>query len=332
MILRRPGFTLMEIMLAIGIIVMLAAGMFFFYDYALSMRRRSQAAAEQTQLGRVITERMKDELTSVSAVTAFARTRSVVRGFSIKGGVDGTSPDGGMTGSRETMAYLTTRHIPLARFQETTELDEDGGRENRIPLYDVYEVIWHWSYDEEEGVNRGLYRIWRPAVQLQVEEEDQDLPDAGFDGEFGEEESPYERLLAERRGEIDPDDPAAMVEADEDAEPTTGRRIRKVELISSEVQWVYFRYYDGQTWRESFEPAPGRSAPVAVEVTIGFEPLLSAEELDAGMTVDEKFEEMFSTDEMAAEIPPLPRGSYRRVIRVPSGEMFSGGGGRVRSR
>ncbi len=61
---RRRGFTLIEILLAIGLIVLMSSMMFLFYDASLKARDRGTRMIVDTQLARVIATKIADEIRS----------------------------------------------------------------------------------------------------------------------------------------------------------------------------------------------------------------------------------------------------------------------------
>lgn len=314
----RPGFTLLEVILSIAIIMLLLGGIFGFYQFTLKVRARTQASATEAQLARVLLDQMARDLRSTSAVTAFIRQRTVQRGFVIRGAGDNTTPEGGLIGTEDSVAFLSSHFIPPSRFVETTVLDEEGPREDRPPLYDVFQVSWSWLFDDETQTSFGLYRTSRPALLQRMSEEEAASVDLLGNDETGP--SLWERELAERKGvPLESEDPTG-------ADP--GDPMQTVDRIAPEVKWMYIRYYDGARWQTSYQDGASGPSPLAVEITIGFAPLLSAEEMEAGKLVKDRLAELFGEDNES----PLPARTYQRTVYLSSGEMFSGGGVRNQRR
>ncbi|MDD4889184.1 MAG: hypothetical protein PHU85_04585, partial [Phycisphaerae bacterium] len=94
------------------------------------------------------------------------------------------------------------------------------------------------------------------------------------------------------------------------------------ETISPEVQWIHLRYYDGSTWSDTYEKGASGPTPLAVEITIGFSPLLTPKHLDEGKTIEDRLKELFGDDATEA----LPSRSYQTVVYLASGELVSRGG------
>lgn len=65
--IRRAGFTLLEVMLTIGLLVLMIGVMFSFYYVTLRARDRGKTAVESTQLARVVANRIASEIRSASA-------------------------------------------------------------------------------------------------------------------------------------------------------------------------------------------------------------------------------------------------------------------------
>ena len=66
---RRPGLTLIEVVLAVSLLVMLMGVLFWFYNNSLEARRTGLDRTRRVQLARVIIGRMVDELRQASGNT-----------------------------------------------------------------------------------------------------------------------------------------------------------------------------------------------------------------------------------------------------------------------
>ncbi len=320
---RRSGFTFFEVIISVAIILLLLAGMFTFYEFSLSIRQRTQTAATEAQLARALMDQMARDLQSTSAVTSFIRERTVERlGFIIRGADSGTAPAGSVVGEPDAVAFLSSRIVPPARFVEADLTDEAGQRADRPPLYDVAQVRWQWlNYiDEDTGelTSYGLYRTTRPAVINRLSDEEA----AGVDLLGNDETGPtlWERELAERRGQPLDETLLGVEGADGQGNADT---LLTVEHVAPEVQWLYLRYYDGAQWRPNYDAGASGPSPVAVEITIGFAPLLSATQLEAGKTAPEALADLFDEEKAL----PLPPRTYQRTVYLSAGELFNDRGG-----
>lgn len=77
----RPGFTLLEVILGITLMVGLIAAIYAFYDHAVDTRQRVTQQAQLVSMERLVMDRMTDEL------------RSSIGNSSTNAGMQGTSTD-----------------------------------------------------------------------------------------------------------------------------------------------------------------------------------------------------------------------------------------------
>jgi type II secretory pathway component PulJ len=66
---RRSAFTLLEMIISIGLFVTLMGFLFTFYDTVLREREEGQAVSRNAQLARVVLDRMARELRQATANT-----------------------------------------------------------------------------------------------------------------------------------------------------------------------------------------------------------------------------------------------------------------------
>ena len=63
----KRAFTLLEVVISIGLFVVLLTMLFKFYDSALKEREEGQAISRNAQLARVVLDRMVDEIQQATA-------------------------------------------------------------------------------------------------------------------------------------------------------------------------------------------------------------------------------------------------------------------------
>lgn len=307
---RPPGFSLLEVLVAIGLIVMLSAGMFYFYTYSIESRARTQRAAQEAQLAQAVLKQIADDLNNTSVLTALMQQQSTSSRVRVLGLGNATpaaaSPADGVVGAADSISFQTSRCIPASRFVKTSVADEQTDRENRMPLYDVQQVRWVWNYDAETNVSSGLVRIRRPAV-VSAPVTNESLTSGAAEDTPDDEAAAAEP--ADDEFEDDPPDDAAETELPPDPLAVT-------EEISPEVQWMHLRYYDGTSWSDTYQGGSGPT-PVAVEITIGFEPLLSADQIATGTDLAKRLKQLFGDE----ADQPLPPRSYQTVVYLIGGEL-----------
>jgi prepilin-type N-terminal cleavage/methylation domain-containing protein len=103
-----------------------------------------------------------------------------------------------------------------------------------------------------------------------------------------------------------------------------------LETLCRRVQWASFSYFDGQTWKESFDSLKEESLPVAIEIAVWFgEPNADGlnSEPTAGLSAEDRIEESplrsaSDSDSMDGQRPSRPP-DRARIIIVPDGPVSS---------
>ncbi len=310
---RRRSLTLIEVVLTVGLMVPLMGMLFWFYASALETRDRNGEMVRETQLARVIVDRIARELRQS---TGFA---------------SGYGP--GVFGTRHRIS-INTVVIPdkaLLRKQAISETDRPG-------QFDLRQVDYYIAWDEinvdENGDPRALGMVRRERRtfnQLKPVGEPGEVPlddPAALPG--GVEGQPDGGLVGDGLGR---GDEAAGDDAAGDEQPfdptgaeTVGERVddelddvelegSKQELYAPEIRFVEFFYHDGNKWWESWEIDEGNSLPQMVMITVGYESELPEDE------EIEIIEEMFLNEE---DIEPLPEDRYMVIVRIPQADSFFG--------
>jgi len=301
---RRGGFSLLEMLLAIGLIVLLFGGVFVFYQYAIGARTATQQSAEEAQLARAVMEQMADDLKAVPATSAMIQQLVAARG-GIKGAAKKAGGDTGMAGGADHISFQTSRCVPIGRMMQPTVTGPQvqDPTANRPPVYDLQDVQWYWSYDATTNTSGGLYRTYRPSVTpppLPADAIGDQPADASGNPAGGDDAS----------GDLLGDTAAAA--------PPDPLLVGDDKPFSLEVKWIYVRYYDGSTWTDSFDGTGGK-LPRAVEITIGFEPVLTAEQFASGTTLADRFAKLFG-DAASEALPPR---SYQTTVYLAAGDAVT---------
>jgi len=94
--------------------------------------------------------------------------------------------------------------------------------------------------------------------------------------------------------------------------------IRQVRLVSPEVKYIRFRYFDGAQWHDIWLGGTGNTLPQAIKIEIGFEPdpaMLAGEE----STLETEFDLLGNPEGVE-----LPSGRYGLIVRLPTADAFFG--------
>lgn len=119
----RAGFTLLEVLLAIGLIVLMSSTMFIFYDQSLKVRERGTKMIVDTQLARVVATKIANEIRSSN-------------GFLLGPGISGDDRH-----IKIQTAVITDPELYIRRSIEDDPLPAQG---------DIRDVQYYLGYDEEE--------------------------------------------------------------------------------------------------------------------------------------------------------------------------------------
>ena len=130
---RRGAFTLLEMMISIGLIVLLMSTVFSFYNATLESRARGVARSRNVQLARVVLERMVREVRlSVADIPGY-----------------GT----GLIGDKNRIE-LNTLTLPDRELSERRDI-----RTAKLPgQFDLRQIRYYIAWDEENTDTNGLPR------------------------------------------------------------------------------------------------------------------------------------------------------------------------------
>jgi type II secretory pathway component PulJ len=234
---RRPwGFTLLEIVLAVGLVVLLTGAVYAFYQLTLGVRddvrRRGQVAVAQRRAMAL----MAAELESAMVYPFFMM---------------------GLRGDSEQVDFMRTA-VPsravffsdeLLSFSDTWDSNSARAAPSWEPEHDVQMVTYRLSrYEDEDGVEQigGLECARLRSIAVQTSEERADESGSG------------RRTLGTGLREEEPE------------EDTSGVATIRVSLLTEHVKFLNLRYWDGAAWVESWSQ---RDLPGAVMIEMGAEPL-----------------------------------------------------------
>ncbi|MEE9295864.1 MAG: hypothetical protein V3W34_13005 [Phycisphaerae bacterium] len=291
--LRRSAVTLLEIVLAIGLIVPVLGMMFWFYASTLAMRDASAEHIRRNQLARVVADRIAREIRQST-------------GFS-----GGYGP--GIYGTRERVS-INTVVIP-----DKALVEHQGIRRRRAPgQFDLRQIDYYIAWDDvntdENGDPRalGLVRRERKTFNRLSPTEAEAIGGVESEGEESatdtsqEAAGPARSLFGRSADEVFDDDLGEELDDEE-------REGAKHELYAPEIKFIEFFYHDGSRWWDSWEITQGNALPQMVMITVGYEPELPE---------DENIEIIEDILEDEDDIEPLPADRYLTVVRVPQADSL----------
>ncbi len=256
----RRGVTLLEMLLAIGLITLISATMFAFYDQSLRTRDRGRKAIGSAYLAKIVAHQIAEEVRGANGFVT-----------SLGPGVSGTD------------RILTIQTVVLP--------DKDVMRrlsiQDKIPpaQSDLRQVQYYLAYDDEEKNH-----VYADGVEA-------------------------DKPLGLVRRVIKTFHQVAQFEEDKESV--------EMDLLSPELKYVRFRYFDGVDWVDKWdigdgaEGGMGNSLPQAVEITVGYSELPPPDE--------EEDEEEFEDSDLTPSEPELyARDAYTVMVRLPQADSFFG--------
>lgn len=283
----RRGVTLLEIVLALGLLVSLTSMTYWFYASCLESRRTGTVEAQKLRLVRVVLDRITTEIRQVAAVT---------RDYGV-----------GLRGAEEQI-WLTSLRVP----GKEQAKDYSFRKEPPPGEYDLvkveYKIARHREILHEDGweLPLGLARIGiripRPdSAETGEAFEDEGRISAGEDAEAAAEAKLLEELLEDEEGE--------------GRDVDLGPQIDWEELYAPEIHYLRFCYYDGHAWWDNWEVGGENPLPQLVMVTLGYDSHPPYGGRIGEDEINEEFCECLNQDPVDCEA--LQPDQYSTVVRLP---------------
>ncbi len=327
----RRGFTLLEVLLAMGLSVTLLLALWTLFDIYSNLFTMGQTKTENAQLARALLKQVADDLHSAiqdpipGAAGEKKRTSTPLRRFVL---------DGSSNRLRLDVLQVT----PL--------------QGNPEPVSDSEQLAQEPSAARVPELRTISYTFRDPGAAPEPSEE--------TEGAESDVESDVENLPGLVRREVDfetPSDPEAESESEADSmaaelagasgilEDETAAEGASVpgatgalgpEAVDASITWVPevvkigFRYFDGNGWTSQWNSLSRKSLPVAVEVTLQLGTPAPRDETSPAMEPGEPAEAAEAPEageagldgqlagELAGELATEPAGpTYRLVVDVP---------------
>ncbi len=293
--LRRGAVTLLEVLLAMGILVFLSSMTYWFYGSALGTRERDTQTSQKLQLVRVVLRRMADEIRQATRITADGRV--------------------GVRGEAERI-WLSSTRVP----SKDTAWFYGSGDALPPEEYDLvkieYKVARHPDMIHEDG--------YPEAIGLARVEHRIPRPDSAESGEAFEDRG---RSALDTDGQSDSGASESITDAllfeDEFGEPTIGvdDDIRWDELYARDIKFVRFCYFDGYRWWDDWDIVGENPLPQLVLITMGFE---QRPPFDAKFGVRDREAEEFCTcmNRDPVDCLPLEPDQFSMTVRLAQADVF----------
>lgn len=302
----RRGVTLLEIMLAMGLLVLLTSLTYWFYGSSLQTRQRGTVEAQRLRLVRAVMDRMGTEIRQASVVTSDGRV--------------------GLRGEAERL-WLSTLRLPSRNTVEVL----DNLRAQTAGEFDLvkveYKIVRHPDILTDEGYERplGLARVEitvprADSAQLGVASggrprtvESGRTGSAASEGTADNDNAPaFDPLIDEAR--LDQEFFGTQIDRDV---LNPENEIAWEELYAPEILYLRFCYFDGNRWWDDWDVRGENPLPQLVQATIGFAP---HPPFDTEFADDDVREFCLCQNRDPSDCPPLPAGEYTAVVRIPQAD------------
>lgn len=261
---RCRALTLLELLLALGLMTLVSLLLFSFYDQVLRTREVAKQKVSAGFLARTVAHQIADEIRSAN-------------GF-----MPGKP---GVTGKKRIISIQTVV-LPDKKVFKQLGLDDKPPPAE----CDIRQVDYYLAYDADD--------------------ENHEYAD-GVTGRAP---------LGLVRREVRTLNQTTLMETDE--------KSVHLDLVSKELKYVRFRYYDGVDWVDRWdiglqpEGQLGNSLPQAVEITVGYKEVPPPEiEDEADKANDEDVEE---TELLPSQPEPYSPDTYTIMVRLPQADTFMG--------
>lgn len=304
---RNPqcaAVTLLEVLLAIGLLTLLSGTTFWFYRNTLESRSEAMDANQKLQVARTLLYQMAEEIRQCSSFTPGYGT--------------------GLSGGSDHIAMFTTRLPRRVLSQERTLEDEPVPGEFDLMKVKYY-IARHDEIEDEDGYPLALGLVRKETRTLGAgrnREPGEEGEDGGGNGNANDNEGDGSGEFGGGFGEEDEGgdpfaDESSAIDEDEFLDPeqedVEGLTTIKEELYAPEIKYLKFHYFDGSRWWKDWDLQGASTLPQIVRITVGFTPHPPDDEMNEEI-------DLFLEDPEAQE--PLPADEYTMFVRVLQSDIF----------
>ena len=283
--------TLLEVLLAMGLLVFLSSMTYWFYASALNTRQKDTEAAQDLQLMRITLARMAAEIRQASQITAGDRV--------------------GIRGEAERVWLSTTRTPSKAIAQEAWSSDDPGPREYDLVKIE-YRIARHPDLLHDDGYPKalGLARVEHRVPR----------PDSAQSGEALAEQRSQFGMPSEGIGaEAETTEEDSLFEEESNLGAGVAEEIEWEQLYSTDIKFLRFCYYDGHKWWDDWDITGQNPLPQLVQVTLGFNehPPLNSE---FGVADEDAEEFCTCMNRVPSDCLHSPDDQFTMTVRIPQAD------------
>jgi type II secretory pathway pseudopilin PulG len=301
---RRRAVTLLEVVLALGILGFVTGMTYWFYASSLESNQLGTEEAQKLRLARSVLDRLTLEIRQAAMIA-----------------VDNQP---GIRGEAERIQLSSIRVPSREQARQRTEREDPAPAEYDLIQVD-YRIARHPDIEHDDGYEYplGLARVEVP-VPRPLPPQPKDSDEADEENDENEdpqtsEDDPNSAPGGRSGSGFGADESEADVESEGTSGEGLGPQIQWDELYAPEIRYMRFCYYDGAKWWDTWQVAGESPLPQLVMVTIGYEPVppFGFREL-----VESEINEEYCTclNEDPVDCEPLAQDQYTLVIRVPQAD------------
>lgn len=301
----RRAVTLLEVILALGILGFVSGLTYWFYASSLETNRIGTEEAQKLRLARSILDRLSQEIRQAALIAVENQP--------------------GIRGEAERIHLASVRVPSREQAKTRDERAEPPPAEYDLVRVD-YRIVRHPEIEHDDGYEYplGLARVEVPVPNplpprppgADEENEENDNADTGENDPFGNENANENE---NDNSDFGFDEELSQAGGVGTGDADLGPRIQWDELYSPEIRYLRFCYYDGARWWDTWDVTGESPLPQLVMVTIGYEPVPPFEFKEL---VESKINEEYCTclNEDPVDCEPLKADQYSTVVRVPQAD------------
>lgn len=246
---NRYGFTLIEVLLSLSLMVVLMLAMYTVFDLYQRVTISGRDDVERAQIARAVMRKIEIDLRSCifqvpkqgASTEETDSAEIVVDEIDTQDALSGNTT--GIVGNLDSIVIITSRPVRSMNYSSFLDGDAIGSRTS-----DMRSVSYFLADPNATGLQGTVGNL--AIEQIQIQDEDSN---SGVQG------------LARLEG-----DRLAMGLADEQADEDA--LAENTRILATEINYLQFHYFDGIEWVDVWDSAEMGGLPQAVEIVIGFRP------------------------------------------------------------
>ena len=286
------GVTLLEVVLAMGLLIVLSTMTYWFYTSSLDTRRADLESVQRLRLARTVLDRMATEFRQIVSSTSH---RAVA-----------------MRGEPERIWFSTIR-LPAVKYARA------GMIMNRPPeqIYEFDQVKIEYKVARHPDIKIDGFEapLGLSRIEITVPRKDSAETGEAFEDDGVE-------ASGQGGGGVPPGDQGPQDPVEADTALDVEDEIQWSEIYSQQIRHLRFCYFDGKSWWDKWDVGGENPLPQLIQVTIGFEPHPAFGGDVALTTEEEEFCTCMNDPVDVRDCAPLAEDRYTLIVRLQQADMF----------